>query len=115
MAALATIPVIDDEVKLRFAEALLRTGNAAKAAIQLVPNNPGEAMRLCSLLEHDPFVKTAMERIKVDVPESSLLPSKCEIARQVLDRANQPGVDHEEYEKLIKLYCSIMGHIERPG
>lgn len=115
MAALVTLPVIDDDVKLRFAEAFVRTRNAAKAAIEVIPSNPGEAMRQAMLLPSDPFVIAEMERIKEDVPEASLLPSKCEIARQVLERANQPGVDNEEYEKLIKLYCSIMGHIERPG
>ena len=114
MATIPT-PVVDEQVKLRFADALVRTRNAATAALRLFPENAGFALKLAMQLPDDPFVKAEMDRIKGDVGEVSLMPTKCDIARKVLERAELHSVDHEDFEKLMKLYCTIMGFVEKPG
>ena len=113
MATVPNIP-ITDALKLRFAAALARTRNAGTAALSVITDNPGEALRQSYLLPTDPIVVAELERIHGVVPEADLLPSKCELARKVLARA-EACTDNEEYGKLMKLYCDMMGHIEKPG
>lgn len=111
--AAAVIPVLDDAVKLRFAEAFARTKNASTAALQVIAN-PGLALLHSQTLPTDPLVLAEMARLRDDIGDEGLLPSKAEIAREVYDKAKACH-NPEDYERLMKLYCNIMGHIEKPG
>lgn len=115
MATLAASPPsqIDDDVKLRFAEAMLRFNNASQAAMSVI-GDPGKALRAAQTLPADPLVLEEMARLRDEKGESSFLPSKAELAREVLERARECKVP-EDYERLMKLYCNMMGHIEKPG
>ena len=116
MAVIATIPVVvDDAAKLRFAAELVRTKNPATAAMSIIVGNPGLALKYSYELQVDPIVVAEIERLKDEFGEEAFLPSKAQLAREIYDRANRDGVDHEEYVKLIQLHCSMRGLIEKPG
>lgn len=114
MAAITTIPYLDDAVKLRFAEVFARTKNASTAAMQTIQPT-GEALRWSYILPTDPVVLAELERLKDDVGEAELLPSKYEAARDIWDRAHANNIDNEDYERLMKLYCNVMDFIPKPG
>lgn len=114
MAAIAApIYVVSDEDKRRFADAFARTQNAATAALSIF-SHAGEALRQSLILPNDPKVIEELKRIKSEVTEAELLPSKAELAREVLQRARGSN-DNEEYGKLMDLYFRVMGMIEKPG
>jgi hypothetical protein len=104
---------IDDNMKLRFASVFARTNNAATAAMSIIPN-PGEALRQSYVLQHDPVVVEEMARLKDTIDEKERLPSKVDIALEVLERARELK-DPEDYAKLMRLYCEIGGLLEKPG
>lgn len=104
---------VDDGVKLRFAAELVRCKNASAAAMALFPN-VGQALQVSYSLPTDPIVLAEIDRIKTDGEEADLMPTKCELALEVLAKA-RACVDNEDYTKLMKLYCDMMGHIEKPG
>lgn len=113
MSTLPTIPVIEDSVKLRFAAAMLRTKNASTAALEVI-QDAGAALRQAYILPHDPLVIEEMGRLTTENGEASFLPTKFAIARDILDRA-KACLDPDGFEKLMKLYCNVMGYIEKPG
>ena len=113
MAAIVSAFSVSDEDKRRFAEVFVRTQNAATAAMSIITNT-GEALRQSYLLPADSIVIEEIERIKGVIPEVDLLPTKAELAREVLSRARDTK-DNEEYGKLMELYFKVMGMIEKPG
>jgi len=115
MATTPVLAAIDDDVKLRFAALYVRSDNAANAAMQVIAD-PGTALRYSKILPTDPVVLDEIERLKLENGEQSFLPTKYETAREVLRRAQAvPDGDAESYERLMKLYCSMMGFVEKPG
>lgn len=113
-AAVTLPPDVDEAVKLRFAEAMLRFNNASQAAMSVI-GDPGKALRAAQTLPADPLVLEEMARLRDEKGESSFLPSKAELAREVLEQARTFKNSPEDYERLMKLYCNMMGHIEKPG
>jgi len=113
MSSVATLPDIDDTLKLRFAEGFLRTKNAANTAMDLIADT-GQALRAARMLPHDPVVLAEMDRLKEEVGEEGFLPNRAQIAREIYDRAKLCG-DPEGYERLMKLYANVRGFIEKPG
>lgn len=107
-------PQVDDEAKLRFAEAFLRSNNAATAAMDVFPADPGKALQLAQTLPQDSIVIAEIERLKEEKGEAAFLPNKAKIARDVYERATE-AKDNEEYVKLMRLYGDLMGMIEKPG
>jgi hypothetical protein len=113
MGTVATIPQVDDDVKLRFAEAMLRFNNASQAAMSVI-GDPGRALRAAQTLPADPLVIEEMARLRDEKGESSFLPSKAALAREVLEKVREYK-NPEDYLNGMKLYCTMMGHIEKPG
>jgi hypothetical protein len=113
MATAPAIPTIDNATKTRFARELLRTKNANTAALSIIAN-PGVALLAAKELPFDLFVIEEMERLTEENGEAAFLPNRYEIARMILERAKDIR-DAEGFEKLMKLYCNVMGYIEKPG
>lgn len=114
MATTLSTPEVDLATKHRFAKAFLRTNNASAAAMEALPFDIGMKLMLSNSLPSDPDVLLEMDRIREEVGEMSLLPSKAAIARKILDKAELTG-NVEDYANLMKLYCSVVGFIEKPG
>lgn len=111
---ISPISAIDDATKLRFAREYLRTKKWAEAALNVI-GDPGTALRAAQVLPSDPIVIAEIERLVGENGEDSFLPTKAEIAREIYDKAKQFGDSPEDYERLMKLYCTIRGYIEKPG
>jgi len=115
MATPPVLAAIDDDVKQRFAALYVRSHNAANAAMQVI-SDPGTALRAAQTLPNDPFVLEEIARLKEENGEEAFLPSKAESLREILRRAEAvPDGDTEGYERLMKLYFSGRGFIEKPG
>jgi phage terminase small subunit len=112
--AAVSIELVNESQKTTFANAFVRSKNAASAAMSAFPGDPGFALKMSHILPNDPFVLAEIARLKDEINEDDFLPTKAEIARKILDKADSAG-DAEDYAKLMRLYCEIRGHIEKPG
>lgn len=111
--ATAALVTVNEEFKRQFAAAFVRmNGNAAAAALSLIVDNPGEAMRQSNELPRDPFVVAEIDRIRRDGSDEDKQPSRVEIANMILDRAKECK-DSEDFERLMRLYCNTRGFTER--
>lgn len=113
MATAAGI-VITDDMKRKFASVVVRTSNPAAAALQIIPNNPGEAMRAMQDLPKDPLVIALIDHMKTEGSDDDKQPSRIDIANEILLRAKEVK-DPEDYAKLMRLYCDVRGFVEKPG
>jgi hypothetical protein len=112
--ATAVAITITDEMKRKFASTFVRTNNAAAAALQIIDNNPGEALRQSHELMKDPIVVAIIDHIKNEGSDDDRQPTRIDIANQILEKAKECK-DAEGYSKLMKLYCDVRGFIEKPG
>lgn len=85
--------------------------------METLPFPVGIQLQLSRQLPHDPEVLDELERLREEAGDLAGLPTKGETARLVLNAATaaKDGGDAEGFEKLMKLYCSIVGYIEKPG
>lgn len=113
MATIQALVEVDDAVKLRFAASYARSKNASTAALSVF-SNPGQALKQAQTLPFDPVVIREIARIEDEEGEVSLMPTKNDLVRKILDRAERTMND-EHYEKLMRLAANMMGHIEKPG
>ena len=113
MAAHAAITESSNATKLRFAEAFVRSKNAATAALSIF-SSPSEALTQSNILPFDPLVIEEVKRLTEEIGEDGLMPSKASLAMAILKRA-EGATDNEEYVKLMKLHCDIRGLIDKPG
>jgi hypothetical protein len=105
----------EQKLKLKFAEAWLRNpNNAYAAALSVAKNNPFLATQICDKFLNDSEVEAFKKSLIDDLGEEHFLPSKCEMIREVYDRAKICLVD-ESYVKLMKLAADMRGFIEKPG
>jgi hypothetical protein len=107
----------DQDAKKAFALALMeRPGKPFDVAFALFPSNSETSRALQAATEwpSDPDVLEFQRNITADPQQAGILPSKYQAAREVLDRARKCR-DDETYAKLMSLYCTIMGQIDKPG
>lgn len=105
----------DQEMKIRFAEALIANdGNAFEAALSIV-GDTGEALQIAQNWPNDSEVKQA----KIDLIEKNglrpYLPTKDQQAKDIYDMAKDQKLDAEYRLKAHRLYAEIMGNIDKPN
>jgi hypothetical protein len=106
----------EDELKLKFAAAMLRFPNDPfKAGLEVFGTDTGRALYVASHWINDPLVCAEKQRILDDDGEMFGLPSKAEVARKVWDlaTAERPMEDKDRLE-MLKFYSSLRGFIEKP-
>lgn len=104
---------IDEVTKTKFAEAFLRTKNHVTAGIETLRGDMGSILQASVDLLHDPFVLSAMDQLKEEKGELSFLPSKADIARDLIKRAEDANDDNAV--KLYGLVADLLGYREKPG
>lgn len=105
----------EQQLKMAFAEAWLRNPrNAYAAALTLTGKDTFAAMQIADKWVLDAEVKHFKEQLIDEHGEEHFLPSKSEMIRDVLYRAESSPVD-DSYVKLMKLAADMRGFIEKPG
>lgn len=105
----------EQDLKLRFADAWLRSpGNAYAAALTLTKNNVQLALQLVDAFIFDDEVSAFKTQLVEEYGEAHFLPSKFQMVREVYDRAKNNPID-DSYIRLMKLAADMMGFIEKPG
>lgn len=105
----------EQKLKLKFAEAWLRNPNNAYAAALFVTKNDSfAAIKICDAWIFDDEVDRMKRQLIEEHGEEHFLPTKCEMIRDVYDRAQACYVD-DSYVKLMKLAADMRGFIEKPG
>jgi hypothetical protein len=105
----------EQKLKLIFAEAWLRNpSNAYQAALKVTKNDPFAASKICDTLLFDDEVEEFKKLLIEEHGEDHFLPTKCEMVREVYDRARTCVAD-DSYAKLMKLAADMRGFIEKPG
>lgn len=103
------------ELKRKFAEAMLKLdGDPFKAAFSIIPD-VGLAMQAANTWPTDPIVAEAKILLLEEKGLRSFLPTKDEQARDIYNMANCEKLDAEVRLKAHRLYAEIMGNIERPA
>jgi hypothetical protein len=103
----------EQELKQKFAEALLKEPDAFKAAFASIPD-PGLALQAATLWVNDPIVLAHRHEFLEENGLRSILPTKEEQARDIYAIANNDKVDEEIRLKAHRLFAEVMGHIEKP-
>jgi hypothetical protein len=101
------------ELKLRFAEALLREpDNAFKAGIDVFGADTGRALFAATKWITDDVVIAERSRLLLAKGARSFLPSKEEYAREVWRQATNERAPIEDRTRLLTLYGDVMGFKE---
>lgn len=113
------LSAIDDktiEEKKRFAELYLRSREPFKVAQIIAPGpaNVGRALQIADNWLSDPIVVEEMKKLNEEKGSSAFNPSRDDILRDIKDRADL-AKDPKDYAGLMRLYCDVAGHIEKPG
>lgn len=109
-------PTIENESELkdRFAELWLRNPSSVyKAAHSLFPENPMVCGWICNTWAVDPQVIKRKEDLLSEYGPEHFLPTKEDASWEIWNRVTGDNVNHDEFEKLMKLYCSVRGYIEK--
>lgn len=105
----------EQRLKLAFAEAWLRNPkNAYAAAMQVTRNDCFTALQIADNWIWDSEVLQFKEALLDEHGEEHFLPSKFEMIRDVLDRADR-CLNDDSYVKHMKLAADMRGFIEKPG
>jgi hypothetical protein len=105
----------EQQLKLAFAEAWLRNPrNAYAAALTITKKDTFAAMQIADKWVWDDDVAKFKAELIDEYGEEHFLPTKCEMIRDVLDRAETAYLD-DSYVKLMKLAADMRGFIEKPG
>jgi len=101
------------EAKMKFARAMLvHQGNQYRAGSDVFGDPlTNDQLAWCSIWENDPEVKAEMVRLKIDLGEDSFLPTKADLCRMILTKAQSPVVTAADYAKLMALYADMMDFI----
>jgi hypothetical protein len=105
------------DAKQAFALALMeRPGKPFDVAFALWPGNDetSKALFAATNWPTDEEVLDFQRAIVANPEVAGILPSKYQAAREVLDRARKCR-DDETYTKLMRLYCEVMGQIDKPN
>lgn len=107
----------EEAAKRAFALALMeRPSKPFEVAFAIWPSNEetNKALYAATYWPTDPQVLEFQREI-ISAPEvAGILPTKYQAAREVLERARKCR-DDEVFAKLMSLYCTIMGQIDKPG
>lgn len=104
----------EQRLKRKFAEAWLRNPtNAYAAALSVTKNDTFLAIRLADAWVWDDEVVAIKEELIAEHGEEHFLPTKCQMVRQVLERAKYASEDG--FHKMMKLAADMRGFIEKPG
>lgn len=102
------------ELKLRYAAIIAANpNNYMNAGYKLFPGieNAGRAMQ-CRAWLSDPIVQTEIERLGESGEVESVLPSKEQVAKEILDTARATNVTKDRLDGF-KLFGEFMGHISK--
>lgn len=106
-----------NDLKVRFAEALLREPNSDpfKAALTIPGIDPTTAMQIAYKWANDEDVIAAQQKLLSDEYLSiDILPSKAKQARDIYLIASSDKIDAETRLKAHRLYAEIRSFIEKP-
>lgn len=102
-------------LKMQFAEGLLRDPKHPYAvAHDIFHNDLASATYAYLHWPRDEKVIEFQQRLLDEHGAAHFLPTKEEVAREIYDRASNCR-DIDLFAKTIRLYCDVMGHIEKPG
>ena len=104
----------ESELKIRFADALLRDPNNAFAAAQSIGIEQSRIMEIATTWPVDSEVLKAQKKLLEKHGAREFLPSREEAARLLWEKA-QNAQKAEDVAKLMKIYGDYMGFIEKPG
>ena len=102
------------DLKIRFADALLRDPNNAFAAAQSIGIEQSRIMQIATTWPNDADVLKAQKELVEKHGAREFLPSREEAARLLWEKA-QNAQKAEDVAKLMKIYGDYMGFIEKPG
>ncbi|HAB89806.1 MAG TPA: hypothetical protein DCF84_04660 [Bacteroidetes bacterium] len=102
------------DLKIRFADALLRDPNNAFAAAQSIGIEQSRIMEIATTWPNDADVLKAQKQLVEKHGAREFLPSREEAARLLWEKA-QNAQKAEDVAKLMKIYGDYMGFIEKPG
>ncbi len=102
------------DLKIRFADALLRDPNNAFAAAQSIGIEQSRIMEIATTWPADSEVLKAQKQLLEKHGAREFLPSREEAARLLWEKA-QNAQKAEDVAKLMKIYGDYMGFIEKPG
>ena len=104
----------EEDLKAKFADALLRDPSNPFAAAQMLNVDPGRVMEIATSWPNDlEVVRIKSELLEKHGPRE-FMPSREEAARLLWDKA-QNAQKAEDVAKLMKIYGEYMGFIEKPG
>lgn len=109
--------IAENALKLKFADAILRNPNNPWQAAQKVFPGIINHERCNEAAHHwagDPVVLHFKERLVDEYGPREFLPTREEAAREIYERA-QKAPKMDDFNKGMKLYCDVMGFIEKPG
>ena len=104
----------ESELKIRFADALLRDPNNAFAAAQSIGIEQSRIMEIATTWPNDSDVLKAQKQLVEKHGAREFLPSREEAARLLWEKA-QNAQKAEDVAKLMKIYGDYMGFIQKPG
>ena len=102
------------DLKIRFADALLRDPNNAFAAAQSIGIEQSRIMEIATTWPNDADVLKAQKELVEKHGAREFLPAREEAARLLWEKA-QNAQKAEDVAKLMKIYGDYMGFIEKPG
>lgn len=107
----------EQKEKAAFAALLIRMPTEPfPAALQVIPNDTGRALKASFEWPHDEFVIAEMKRLKEQSADIDLLPNKAELCQKIWDKLNGTGyMTPEDFVKTAKLYAEVRGFIEKPS
>ena len=103
---------VQGALKRAFAEALLRNPTKpAEAAFSVLPGaaNVGQALRIANEWPADPLVKSTMAALVEEHGAEHFLPTKEEVARELLEIARDGEAENRQRLDAYKLYGEFMG------
>ncbi|UCE07577.1 MAG: hypothetical protein JSW07_05965 [bacterium] len=107
-------PVNENELKLKFADALLRSPENPWVAAKEVTDDVSLALQMSQLWVKDPIVVAQKEKLLSENGAKAFLPTKEDFAREVLVEARD-AFDPDSKHKFYKLFGDSMGFIEKPS
>lgn len=105
----------EQQLKKAFAAAWLRNPkNPYAAALTLTKGDTFLAMSMSKQWIFDDEVEQFKQQLIDEKGEEAFLPTRCELIREVVDRAYDTNCN-DEFHKLIRLVADMRGFIEKPG
>jgi hypothetical protein len=102
------------QFKRKFAELWLRNPSQPyQCILELIPDDRVKAISVMGVLTIDPEVKAIQEELLEEYGEEHFLPSKAQMVRKVLDRADQATEDG--FIKMMKLAAEMRGFVDKTG